>query len=133
MGAKMKETNLLDLYYGKVKDYPYNIYVLKAYDVVVYVGRSIDIHARWFGGLGRLHKTAKWFRGEGALERMISDNPSWDWKIQLWTIKEAGRFCRLDAPISLNRVEGAMISKLRPVMNGNMNDGPTVIPDFIKA
>ena len=123
----------MDLYDCKVKDYPYNIYVLKVDKTVVYVGRAQDIHARWFGSFGRLRKSGNWFRGESTLAKMIWHNPSWNWMLQLWTVKEAARFCGLPSSASLNRVEIAMIQKLSPVTNGTHNNTYIEIPAFILA
>lgn len=134
----MKEVGLLEFYEGDIKERSYFIYVLKVKKTVVYVGRSVDIWSRWFGPFGRLTRTRKWFRGSSSLAIMIADNPDWDWKLQLWTIREAARFCKYKFPNDtkpfdfLDRIETEMIYKLKPLENRVKlsNDGVEP-PDFI--
>ena len=135
----MIEVDLISYCDGNVKDYYYNIYVLKVGDTVVYIGKSLDIYERWFGLRGRLRRSRIWFTGTETLAVMIADNPDWDWKLQLWTVREAAKFChykmpRVESIRTMDRVETAMIAKLKPIENRHKLyfEGGQKIPKFIQ-
>lgn len=84
LAGKIKEISLLDFHSGKIKTYDYNIYVLKAWDTVSNIGKSLDVCDHWFGHRGRLFRRGKWFVSYGdSAGQMVADNPMWKWRIQL--------------------------------------------------
>src|SRR5687768_705578 len=117
MGDKMKEVSLIKYYEKPGSDYHYNIYVLKTGDVIVYIGRSQDIYQRWFSVRGHLRRVGRWFKGDGSVGSMVANNPNWNWRLQLWTVTEAAKFCGYklikgqEPLIHLDRIESAMIDK----------------------
>lgn len=117
----MIEVSLKEFRKGNINDARYHIYVLKLDGFVLYVGRALDIYARWFGFNGHMSYVGKF-------SRMVTRNPRWKFTIQLWTPKEAADYCGYhltqdDHPYDhIEEIEYEMIQKLKPSENHTSAD-----------
>jgi len=79
----------------------------------------------------------KIIRGESPIGEKIENHlpDSFNWEIQLWTLKDCIKFCRKELPdntseITIRKVEPIMIRKLSPALNltYNLNPGKDTTP-----
>jgi len=116
------------------------LYVMKnGLGDILYVGISTaDVWLRWFGGAGHIPWSGTTLYGNSTIGEKIVDHlpDSWDWNIQLWTLKDCLEFCEQDIPDPkvkivlgdysdiVRNVEARMIKKLSPALNRHLNPNP---------
>ena len=136
----MIELRFEDFYEQNYDDENFCLYVMKnGQGDVLYVGIStVDVWSRWFGGPGHIPWSGTMLYGKSTIgEKIVNHLPeSWDWKIQLSTLKDCLEFCDDDpsAPKfkmvmgeyseTVSNVEARMIRKLSPALNRYLNLNP---------
>jgi len=128
-----------DFHEQNYEDKDFCLYVMKnGLGDVLYVGISMqDIWLRWFALGGHMTWDGKIIRGESPIGEKIENHlpDSFNWEIQLWTLKDCIKFCRKELPdntseITIRKVEPIMIRKLSPALNltYNLNPGKDTTP-----
>jgi hypothetical protein len=133
----MIELSFKEFYDQSYEDEDYCLYVMKnGLGDILYIGISTaDIWGRWFGGAGHVPWSGTMLYGNSTIgEKIVNHLPdSWDWKIQLWTLKDCLAFCEMELPDpkfkmtigeysdAVHDVEARMIRKLSPALNRHLN------------
>jgi hypothetical protein len=136
----MIELSFKDFYDQSFEGQGYCLYVMKnGLGDVLYVGISTaDVWWRWFGGTGHIPWSGTMLYGTSSIgEKIVNHFPdSWDWKIQLWTLKDCLGFCEMELPDpnfkmtwgeytdAVRNVEARMIRRLSPALNRHLNLNP---------
>ena len=125
----MKSFKFSEFYKGQFADDGFELYLLKDTDEkVLYIGISRDsIWHRWFGG-GTSHMdidaTGK-ICGKSHVGEVIARGfpASWNWMIELWTIKDCLKACKAELSdrdvekLGIEAIEPYMIVKFGPLYN----------------